>query len=117
VAGLVLVGAMGIYQQSPTNYGPSGKMLDTLEAAVYSTATNGKVVIMNVNKIGEVIRGLRIQKKLSQSDIEKRAGLLGGYVSRLENGQTIPSLEALSKIAGALEITLSQFFALTDKAA
>jgi len=33
-----------------------------------------------------------------------------GYLSRVENGHTIPSLDTLSKIAGAMEIALSQFF-------
>jgi transcriptional regulator with XRE-family HTH domain len=72
---------------------------------------------MNINKIGQVIRGLRLQKKLSQGDLEKRTGLLRGYISRVENGSTIPSLETLYKIALAMEIPLWQFLALTDKAA
>jgi transcriptional regulator with XRE-family HTH domain len=48
---------------------------------------------------------------LSQGDIEKRTGLLRCYLSRVENGHTVPSLDTLSKIAGALELPLSQFFA------
>jgi transcriptional regulator with XRE-family HTH domain len=62
-------------------------------------------------KIGITIRGYRLQKGLSQGDIEKRTGLLRCYLSRVENGHTVPSLDTLSKIAGALELPLSQFFA------
>jgi len=40
----------------------------------------------------------------------KRTGLLRCYLSRVENGHTIPSLDTLAKIAGAMEIALSQFF-------
>jgi transcriptional regulator with XRE-family HTH domain len=47
---------------------------------------------------------------MSQGDIEKRTGLLRCYLSRVENGHTVPSLETLQKIAGALEIPLGQFF-------
>ena len=47
---------------------------------------------------------------MSQGDIEKRTGLLRCYLSRVENGHTIPSLDTLSKIAGAMELPLSQFF-------
>jgi transcriptional regulator with XRE-family HTH domain len=47
---------------------------------------------------------------MSQGDIEKRTGLLRCYLSRVENGHTIPSLDTLAKIAGAMEIALSQFF-------
>ena len=61
--------------------------------------------------IGTTIRGYRLQKGMSQGDIEKRTGLLRCYLSRVENGHTIPSLETLQKIAGALDLPLSQFFA------
>jgi len=60
--------------------------------------------------IGQTIRDYRLQKGMSQGDIEKRTGLLRCYLSRVENGHTIPSLDTLSKIAGAMEIALSQFF-------
>ena len=61
--------------------------------------------------IGETIRNYRLGKGMSQGDIEKRTGLLRCYLSRVENGHTIPSLDTLSKIAGAMELPLSQFFA------
>jgi transcriptional regulator with XRE-family HTH domain len=61
--------------------------------------------------IGETIRNLRLHKGMSQGDIEKRTGLLRCYLSRVENGHTVPSLETLAKIAGSLEIPLGQFFA------
>ncbi len=47
---------------------------------------------------------------MSQGDIEKRTGLLRCYLSRVENGHTVPSLETLQKIASALDLPLSQFF-------
>src|SRR5256885_8941202 len=61
--------------------------------------------------IGATIRGFRLQKGMSQGDIEKRTGLLRCYLSRVENGHTVPSLETLQKIAQALDLPLSQFFA------
>ncbi len=63
------------------------------------------------NNIGSTIREYRLQKGMSQGDIEKRTGLLRCYLSRVENGHTVPSLETLQKIAGALDLQLSQFFA------
>ena len=62
-------------------------------------------------KIGTTIRGYRLQKGLSQGDIEKRTGLLRCYLSRVENGHTVPSLDTLAKIAQALDLPLAQFFA------
>jgi transcriptional regulator with XRE-family HTH domain len=60
--------------------------------------------------IGDVIRSYRADRGLSQGDIERRTGLLRCYLSRVENGHTVPSLETLAKIAEALEITLADFF-------
>lgn len=60
--------------------------------------------------IGETIRNYRLQKGMSQGDIEKRTGLLRCYLSRVENGHTIPSLDTLAKIASAMELPLGQFF-------
>jgi transcriptional regulator with XRE-family HTH domain len=62
------------------------------------------------NSIGATIRAYRLQKGMSQGDIEKRTGLLRCYLSRVENGHTVPSLETLQKIAYALDLQLAQFF-------
>lgn len=62
-------------------------------------------------KIGTTIRAHRLQRGLSQGDIEKKTGLLRCYLSRVENGHTVPSLDTLSKIAMALDLPISQFFA------
>src|SRR5436309_12354516 len=61
--------------------------------------------------IGEVIKSYRSQRSLSQGDIERRTGLLRCYLSRVENGHTVPSLETLQKIARALDLQLAEFFA------
>src|SRR3954470_2087842 len=61
--------------------------------------------------IGETIRNFRLQKGMSQGDIEKRTGLLRCYLSRVENGHTIPSLDTLAKIASSMDLPLGQFFA------
>ena len=61
--------------------------------------------------IGTTIRAHRLQRGLSQGDIEKKTGLLRCYLSRVENGHTVPSLDTLAKIAQALDLPISQFFA------
>jgi transcriptional regulator with XRE-family HTH domain len=60
--------------------------------------------------IAERIRQFREFKNLSQCDIEERTGLLRCYVSRVENGHTVPSLETLEKLVRALEMPLYQLF-------
>ena len=60
--------------------------------------------------IGDRLRALREEKKLSQGDIEKKTGLLRCYVSRVENGHTVPAVETLEKFARALEVPMYQLF-------
>jgi transcriptional regulator with XRE-family HTH domain len=60
--------------------------------------------------IGKRLRELREEKELSQGDMEKKTGLLRCYVSRVENGHTIPAVETLEKFARALEIPMYQLF-------
>jgi transcriptional regulator with XRE-family HTH domain len=60
--------------------------------------------------IGDRLREMREAKKLAQGDIEKRTGLLRCYISRVENGNTVPAIETLEKLARALEVPLYQLF-------
>lgn len=60
--------------------------------------------------IGERIKTLRQQKGLSQGDVEKRTNMLRCYISRVENGHTVPSLETLERFARALEVPLHELF-------
>lgn len=65
--------------------------------------------------IGDRLRELREAKKMSQGDIEKRTGLLRCYISRVENGHTVPAIETLEKLARALEIPMYRLFYDGDK--
>jgi transcriptional regulator with XRE-family HTH domain len=60
--------------------------------------------------IGYRLKSIRESKKLSQGDIEKRTGLLRCYISRVENGHTVPAIETLEKLARAMEIPMYQLF-------
>lgn len=60
--------------------------------------------------IADRLRALREEKQLSQGDIENRTGLLRCYISRVENGHTVPSVETLEKLARALEVPMYQLF-------
>src|SRR6201984_2445076 len=60
--------------------------------------------------IGDQLRAIREQKKFSQGEIEKRTGLRRCYISRVENGHTVPAVETLEKFARALEVPMYQLF-------
>ncbi|MGH9468582.1 MAG: helix-turn-helix domain-containing protein [Terriglobales bacterium] len=61
--------------------------------------------------IGTRVREARQACGLSQGDLENRTGLLRCYLSRVENGHTEPSLQTLARIAKALNMPVSGFFA------
>jgi len=60
--------------------------------------------------IGDRLRALREERKLSQGDIEKRTGLVRPYLSRVENNHSVPNIETLEKWARALEVPMYQIF-------
>ena len=60
--------------------------------------------------IGERVKVLRDQRNMSHGDIQKRTGLLRCYVSRVENGHTIPSIDTLERLAQAIEVPLHRFY-------
>ena len=65
--------------------------------------------------IGRRIRQLRVQKGLSQGDIEETTGLLRCYISRVEQGYTVPSLETLERFAAGLDLPLYRLFYTGDE--
>ena len=60
--------------------------------------------------IGDRLRELRVERNFSQVEIENRTGLLRCYISRVEHGHTVPTIETLEKIGAALEVPLYQLF-------
>src|SRR5580658_3279892 len=60
--------------------------------------------------IGEKLKALREHNNLSHAATEKRTGLLRCYISRVENGHTVPAIETLEKLTRAMGVPLYQIF-------
>lgn len=60
--------------------------------------------------IGQRLRQLRKQKRLTQQELAERAGLLRCNVWRLENREAAPTIATIEKIARALEIPMFHLF-------
>jgi transcriptional regulator with XRE-family HTH domain len=60
--------------------------------------------------IADRLKAIREQKNMSQGDIEKKTGLLRCYISRVENGHTVPAIDTLEKLARAMEVPMYQLF-------
>jgi transcriptional regulator with XRE-family HTH domain len=67
-------------------------------------------------QIGQRLKTLREERKFSQGTIEKATGLLRCYVSRVENGHTVPTVETLEKWARALDMPLYKVMYEGDEA-
>ena len=63
----------------------------------------------NNSFVGSKIKGLRESKNLSIEEIAERSGLTTDQINTIENGQTMPSLGPLIKIARALGVRLGTF--------
>jgi len=60
--------------------------------------------------VGERLRAVRQQMKLTQRDLEKRTGIRQWSISSLENNRSVPSLETLERLAKGLKIPVYLFF-------
>src|SRR5579862_5484562 len=60
--------------------------------------------------IGARIRQLREQRGFTQADVEQKTGLMRCYISRVENGFKVPSLDTLEKFAAAFDLPLYRLF-------
>jgi transcriptional regulator with XRE-family HTH domain len=67
-------------------------------------------------RFGAVLRRRRGQAGLSQEKLAALAGLHRNYVGLLERGLRMPSIAVAQQLAGALNTTLSEFFAEVERA-
>jgi transcriptional regulator with XRE-family HTH domain len=61
-------------------------------------------------QVGRRIREIRLQKGLTQGDIERVSGMLRGYVSRVEHGHMTPSVGSLERFADVLDVPIHLLF-------
>lgn len=66
-------------------------------------------------RFGRVVRQVREQRLLSQEQLAELADLNRSYLGEIERGQVVPSLATLDKLAGALEIALSDLLHQCEK--
>lgn len=60
--------------------------------------------------LGKRIKGIRLEKKISQTEIAYRCGFDKSNYSTIESGKRNPTIISLLKIAKALDISLIDLF-------
>lgn len=63
-----------------------------------------------------VLRTIRQAQHLSQEELAALAGVHRTYISQLERGLKSPTLETIYRVTTTLQISLSEFFELVEKA-
>lgn len=61
-------------------------------------------------KVGQRIKAVRISKKMTQNDLAIECNFEKASMSRIESGQTNPTLRTLLKISTALQVNITDFF-------
>ena len=69
-----------------------------------------------VKRVGRRVRELRREARLTQAQLAEQADLAPHSVSRIERGQQAPSLEALERMAKALQVEVADLFAREPRA-
>ena len=64
--------------------------------------------------IGNELKTLRKSKGLTAKELALKAGIAQSSVSDIENNKTSPSVETLGKILDALDVSISDFFAVSS---
>ncbi|MEO1198770.1 MAG: XRE family transcriptional regulator [Pseudomonadota bacterium] len=64
--------------------------------------------------IGSEVRTLRQALGMTLAELARTASLSPGMLSKIENGQTTPSLQTLQSLAAALNVPIATFFARVD---
>lgn len=65
--------------------------------------------------MGDKLRSLRIEKKLTQKQVAERIGLAISAVSSYESNNRYPSYEALIKLARIFHVSTDYLLGITDK--
>src|SRR4051794_1902290 len=71
-------------------------------------------VVADPISVGPRIRALREAMGLSLRDLAQRTGVSAPMLSQVERGETSPTLAVATRIAGGLELTLSQLLRLDE---
>ncbi|WP_010283057.1 helix-turn-helix domain-containing protein [Bacillus timonensis] len=65
--------------------------------------------------LGEKLKEIRKEKRLTIADLAQKTGLSNGYLSNVERNLNSPTIESLRKIVDALSISLVELFQDEDE--
>ncbi|WP_430540787.1 helix-turn-helix domain-containing protein [Planktotalea arctica] len=87
----------------------SPEMAVKLSQDPHRTSTQDREKVLEI-AIGREVRAFRKQKEITVAELSSQTGLSIGMLSKIENGNTSPSLSTLQTLANALSVPLTSFF-------
>ena len=87
----------------------SPEMAVKLSQDPHGTSSGDREKVLEV-AIGREVRAFRKQKEITVADLATKTGLSIGMLSKIENGNTSPSLSTLQTLANSLSVPLTSFF-------
>ncbi len=72
-------------------------------------------MVSKTKAFGRALKKVRLKKKLTQEDLSLEAQLARVYISELEYGKKIPSIETIFKLSKGLNIKCSKLMDLTEQ--
>jgi len=72
-------------------------------------------MLTKTKAFGRALKKIRLKKKLTQEDLSLEAQLARVYISELEYGKKIPSIETIFKLSKGLNIKCSKLMDLTEQ--
>ncbi len=85
------------------------EMVTNLTQNPHSVRTSEREKVLEV-AIGREVRAFRKQQNITVAELAQLTGLSIGMLSKIENGNTSPSLTTLQLLANALSVPLTSFF-------
>jgi transcriptional regulator with XRE-family HTH domain len=80
----------------------------------YSAAVSGASTARQADhealELGHLIRALRLERNLTLTAVAQAAGVSASLISQVERGLATPSISALRRIAGALNVPIAALF-------
>lgn len=61
------------------------------------------------------VEKMRLEKKMSLSELSRRSGVAVSHLHNIENGNKIPTITVLCKIANALEIPCENLYSCDEE--
>ncbi|WP_299191042.1 helix-turn-helix domain-containing protein [uncultured Litoreibacter sp.] len=91
------------------------EMVNALTQDPHSTRDDDREKVLEI-AIGREVRAFRRQQEITVAELSNLTGLSIGMLSKIENGNTSPSLTTLQTLANALSVPLTSFFRRFEEA-